>query len=168
MRCQKSRRACPGYRNSFDLQHRDGTMSTRKNPLQIGKHASTFPIAGQLPTQLHQQAACFFLSSYVLVPQTGTTTRYLSFLVPLLRTAKPDSPLNLTFAAVALAAFGSRPNARSLLPRADLFYARALRVINSTLKNPDEALHDATLASVILLFTYEVQYFKQPKVPEFH
>jgi len=211
MRCQKSKRACPGYRDAFELNHRDETKSTkRKVPRALGRLEPPFfdqsslnhtartliaPLAWakfntvsiskstelsecapfmmversssgykgnrsprfkHLSIPIDEQASCFFLSNFVLLPQQGAMTRYLQFLIPLLKEADPSSPLDLTFSAVALAAFGSRPNSRALLPRAEAHYVRALIRINQALKDPKTAVADSTLASVILLSTFEV------------
>jgi len=84
-------------------------------------------------------------------------TRYMDFLVPLLKTADVNSPIDLTFLAVAFAAFRSRPNTKALLPQADQYYVNALNAINTALRDPARAKDDATLASVMLMSTYEVE-----------
>lgn len=134
------------------------TPQGRSSPTAIPSHLST---------PLDQQASCFFLSNFVLVPQEGTMTRYLDFLIPLLKTAAPNSPLDLTFSAVALAAFGSRPNSPNLLPRAELIYAQALRAINLALADPEEAVEDTTLASVVLLSIFDVGILNKASAVEF-
>lgn len=84
-------------------------------------------------------------------------TRHLDFLIPLLKTAAPNSPLAITFSAVALAAFGARPNSPNILPRAELIYGQALRSINRAIADPQEAVEDTTLASVVLLSIFDVR-----------
>ena len=131
-------------------------------PFTMGERPSSSYKCNQSPnfkhlsTPIDQQATCFFLSNFVLLPQQGAMTRYLHFLIPLLKEADPCSPLDLTFSAVTLAAFGSRPNSRALLPRAEAHYVRALKRINQALKDPKTAVADSTLSSVILLSTFEV------------
>lgn len=226
MRCQKSKRVCPGYRDAFDLNLRDETKSIKKKafrvhdqqnaalsgdealdepssknavmlysgssntspdwihyssiaptnscrsfkhspnssisniadlsaprPDKIGQHAS---ILQHLSTPIDQQAACFFLSNFVLIPEEGTMRGYLDFLIPLLKKPKPDQTFVLAFAAVGFAALGSRPNSKSLLPKADAFYVKALKQINLALQNPKNSTDDATLAAVLLLSVFEV------------
>ncbi len=142
MRCQKSKRVCPGYRDAFELKLRNETKSTKKKisrrqpqqdissnklhhvqfansstfhpqaaPFVSGgslslssSHSSKISIVGMRDTQqnlaspLHHhhlhltsspttsiihQAACFFLSNHVLVPEKGTMRGYLDYVVPL-------------------------------------------------------------------------------------
>jgi len=80
----------------------------------------------------------------------------MDFLIPFLKADKPNRSLQLSFSAVALAAFGTRPNSKALLPNAELSYIKALKEINSTLRDPKKASRDATLIAVLLLGFFEV------------
>jgi hypothetical protein len=82
---------------------------------------------------------------------------YLDFVIPLLKQNKPAQPLLLAFSAVALAALGTRQNSKALLPKADLRYLNALKEINSALRDPKVASSDSTLASVMLMASFEVR-----------
>ena len=226
MRCQKSRRVCPGYRDVFELNLRDETNSIKRKASQVqDQQSSAFsgddalndtssksammlytgsttktphwinycsifqtssrrsfkhsprssissitelsgpkpnefgldvPILQHLSTPIDQQAACFFLSNFVLIPEEGTMRGYLDFLIPLLKKPKPDPSFILAFTAVGFAALGGRPNSKSLLPKADFFYVKALKQINVALQNPKKSTDDATLAAVLLLSVFEV------------
>lgn len=223
MRCQKSKRVCPGYRDTFDLNLRDETKSIKRkasrvqqqqSPTSNGndgsddhcnknavmlysgtllpdrvhyssisptnirrsfKHSPHSSISSidlvelregeqdqhtffvhHLSTPIDQQAACFFLSNYVLVPEEGTMRGYLDFLVPILKRPKPDQSFILAFTAVGLAALGTRPNSKTLLPKADYFYVKALKQINVALQDSKRSMDDATLAAILLLSVFEV------------
>ena len=219
MRCQKSKRVCPGYRDAFELKLRDESKSTKKklarrlsqNPSatddvtptdnQIGilphsysdpglfygdsrpghsRHSSMSSVGSQdhfangnnamvstqqqhnyitqhMTTPLHQQAACYFLANFVLVPKAGTIRGgYYDFVLPLMKNSNPPQTLLTAFSAVALAALGTRPNSKGLLPKADAWYLKALKEINTALKDPRVASTDSTLASAMLLASFEV------------
>jgi hypothetical protein len=250
MRCQKSKRICPGYRDAFELNLRDETKSTKRygnsslqwavnahiveniqvinaddvfsrkisrginsrsfldlnqeiiQESQIGGPAiaildsSSFDdisptwsssrghstsssisslssistvsstetrvhhhggfISPQISTPIDQQAACFFLANYVLLPEQGTMRGYFDFILPLLQD-KPDPCLFAAFSAVSMASLGTRPNSKALLPQADLCYVKALIKINSTLRDPKTASSDSALAAVLLLSFFEVR-----------
>jgi hypothetical protein len=110
-----------------------------------------------MTTPLNQQAACYFLANFVLVPKEGTMRGYFDFVLPLLKQRDPSQGLLLAFSAVSLAALGTRPNSKALLPKADLWYLNALKEINSALRDPMTASSDATLVSVMLMASFEVR-----------
>lgn len=216
MRCQKSKRICPGYRDAFELKLRDENKSTkkrssRKSPplngsqeaysvddpyafmgpsvhfstptifsseLTLGRtslesssssydDSQTREVAAQahqnhgiittyMTTPIHQQAACYFLSNFVLIPEEGTMRGYLDFILPLIKKRDPSPALLQSFSAVALAALGSRPNSKALIPKAESWYLNALKEINRCLQDPLLASNDSTLASIMLLAAFEV------------
>jgi len=81
---------------------------------------------------------------------------YLDFVLPLMKTSKPSRSLVQAFTAVAFAALGTRPNSKTLVPKAEISYLQALKEINSALKDPRTASTDSTLASVMLMASFEV------------
>lgn len=221
MRCQKSKRVCPGYRDAFELKGRDESKSTRKknsrqtSPI-LDRSNSTFsqdshsdtcgeiinyspteyspqslmihrrsksescvqsndfmydfmgagashqvhrnhrPLLYHMTTPVHQQAACYFLSNFVLMPVEGTRRGYMDCILPLLKNNQASRPLMHAFSAAALAALGTRPNSKALIPQVDLWYVEALKEINFALKDPYAASSDSTLAAVMLLASFEV------------
>ncbi|PVH88677.1 hypothetical protein DL98DRAFT_508575 [Cadophora sp. DSE1049] len=208
MRCQKSKRVCPGYRDAFELKLRDESKATKKKlnrraqnhqnltvtndrnrdgflepspsfptSTTMGSHSRNSSMssvvsrghgyttdivhrhhsftAGHMTTPLSQQASCYFLANFVLVPEAGTMRGYLDFVIPLLKQRTPPQSLVLAFSAVTLAALGTRPNSKALLPTADLWYLKALKEINLALQNPKTASTDSTLASVMLMASFE-------------
>lgn len=218
MRCQKSKRACPGYRDSSELSLRNETKATKKKPARPpNTHSATLSWNGNgaqhgsnvgeyytmpytdtetssppwssamypspasstsslsipsslcsrhmalamrhnLSTPVDEQVFCYFLSNYVLIPAEGISPRgFFDFVIPLLQKEHTGSPMSVAFSAVALAAFSGRPSSKSLLPRADAVYVKALNQINLVLQDPKLALKDSTLATVLLLAFYEVR-----------
>lgn len=117
-----------------------------------------------MTTPVIQQAACYFLANFVLVPKAGTMRGYLDFVLPLLRQRNPSQGLLLAFSAVSLAALGTRPNSKVLLPMADMWYLNALKAINSSLRDPSVASSDSTLASVMLMASFEVCTTAKPEL----
>ncbi len=225
MRCQKSKRVCPGYRDASELKLRDESKSAKKKLARrlrqesqmadgygqtdsltdLVHHSYTEPgsllptvipsrhrcsehsrntsmstevsqtsftnsnnylasvhdhhqshISAHISTPLHQQAACYFLAHFVMVSDTGTSGGHFDFLLPLMKKSNSPQPLLTAFYAVALAALGTRPNSKSLLPKADLLYVKALKEINVALKDPRVGSSNSTLASAMLLARFEV------------
>lgn len=109
-----------------------------------------------IPASIEQQAFCYFLSNFVLMPRQGTVG-YLDFLVPLYNADQTRSHLSSAFSAVALAALASRPNSRRLFPTALKQYDVALRSTNKALADPVQQKQDQTLAAVLLLGLFEVR-----------
>jgi hypothetical protein len=126
------------------------------NPFSMHIHRNHPFLSAHMTTPIYQQAACFFLANFVLIPEAGTMRGYLDFVLPLLKQNDPSPALQHAFSAVALAALGTRPNSKSLLPKADLWYLEALQEINVALKDPAVASSDSTLAAVMLLASFEV------------
>jgi len=226
MRCQKSKRTCPGYRDAFELKLRDESKSTKKKAsrkvnealtisnvvldhgdsgrglfanqdlcypsaqgqtcgLYAKKDSKSSPsthfsvvskftgevrspkydfISAHMTTPIAQQAACYFLANFVLVPDASTSRGYLDWVMPLLKQESPPKCLLLAFSAVSMAAFGTRPNSKSVLPKAGLSYLNALKEINFALKDPQAAPTDSTLASVMLMASFEVRLVQYAKV----
>jgi hypothetical protein len=221
MRCQKSRRDCPGYRDSFEinfygskwtpptanggrfdrnspttLDNRNrfssslntspksmrehstsprstivraratslGNLSSFSNAMMINTPTMTMEtlsptsIPWSLTTPLENQASCFFLSNYVLLPTSSTERGYLDFLVPLLKKTVPQDPIALAFSAISLAAFGNRPGSGGVSPLSGQYYLQALNKITASIQNPKQAVEDSVLGSVILLSFFEVGF----------
>ncbi|KAK2629892.1 hypothetical protein QTJ16_000712 [Diplocarpon rosae] len=214
MKCQKSKRICPGYRDTNELKLRGNSKSAKKKTSQqgspdrsantktqpgdathdglftappsfssspvsvlhsrhnsdasmsfqsfIGSQASSvYPhqqhniCVGHMITPLAQQACCYFLTNFVLIPETGTMRGYLDFIIPLLNQRTPPRSLLVAFSAVTLAALAARPSSKALLPTAGLLYRKALKEINSALQDQKHASSDSTLASVMLMASFE-------------
>jgi hypothetical protein len=190
--CVKSRPSCPGYRDEADLIFRDVTEDTKRkanrsaganrgsSPLPLANDPIQQPTTSQeeeghsdqlsnfisrpLSPSLEQQALCF-LSNYVLIPRQPYCSRgYLEYLLPLYRSSGPDCHLSLAVSAVAIASFGSRPDAKALLRHARQRYGKALCLTNAALRDPIDVKTDSTLMAVMLLGLYEVRKSRSPKL----
>ncbi|QSZ31434.1 hypothetical protein DSL72_000999 [Monilinia vaccinii-corymbosi] len=121
--------------------------------------SSSHPLGIQVgfTSSIEQQAPCFFVSNYVIVPQNGQMRGSFDYILPLIKTESPRSALSLSFQAVAMASLANRPNARGspLMNLALEQYTKALRVVNLALQNPVHQKTDQTLASILLLGFFE-------------
>lgn len=82
----------------------------------------------------------------------------MDFVLPLMKSAGPRSPLAYAFGACAYAALGNRPHVRKtdITLSAIVQYQRALQALQTSLKDKEAAKSDATLCAVLLLAMYEV------------
>lgn len=121
---------------------------------------SVFSIQGQtsLAIPVEEQAPCFFISNFVRQPRDSSSRGSFDFLLPIIRTERPDSHVSIAFQAVALASLANRPNSRAsgLMVQAISLYSKALKGINLALQNPMQQKSDATLASILLMGFFEV------------
>jgi hypothetical protein len=113
------------------------------------------PLPNVLDLSLEQQALCHFLANWVLIHPEGTSHGYMECTVTLIGAALPESAFSLCIKATAMASLASRPHSKALLPRANMYYAKALSTLNAALRDPVMAYQDQTLAAVIMLGLYE-------------
>ncbi|PQE14424.1 negative acting factor protein [Rutstroemia sp. NJR-2017a BBW] len=106
---------------------------------------------------IEQQAPCFFMTNFVIIPQNGMARGSFDWVLPLVKMESPNSPLSLSFQAVAMASLANRPNSRgsSLMHVAIDHYAKALKEVNLALQNPAQQKTDQTLAAILLLGFFE-------------
>ncbi|PFH63046.1 hypothetical protein XA68_10087 [Ophiocordyceps unilateralis] len=180
--CAKSRRVCPGYKDEFDLVFRNETQATKRRArkanskalaLKHGRDAdvadspstsslSPASSAGRTSIQaaprvaLEDQAACHFMSNFVLVPHQGGVRGFMEFLVPLMKVDRIPLHFRHAFDACALASLNNRVGTGNDLDKDALAsYTQALAATFAALRDPDVAKQDATLASVLLLGLFE-------------
>jgi len=143
-----------------DISHPDGENVLISSVSDNGSTmlSSLRPISGSLQTPFEQQAPCFFMSNFVIVPQHSSSRGYFDFVLPLIKSEPPDSPLSLSFQAVAFASLANRPACKGsgLMHQAIDGYSKALKVVNLALQNPALQKTDQTLASILLLSFFEV------------
>ncbi|PQE29163.1 negative acting factor protein [Rutstroemia sp. NJR-2017a BBW] len=133
-----------------------GTLGSPASAAEFNADRSvSMTIPKQFSPPIDQRAMCFFLSNFVLLPNTKGAKGHLGFLLPLVKEISKNSTLFLTLNAVALAALANQPNSRALQPAADSQYGSALNQINKDLQDAKKAQQDSTLASVYLLSLYE-------------
>jgi hypothetical protein len=86
----------------------------------------------------------------------------MAFVVPTIAGEKSlestKSPFSTAVMAVSFALLGNAGHNKALLPRAVKQCSRALQQVNDALRNPQLALEDQTLATVITLGLFEVCY----------
>lgn len=111
---------------------------------------------GALTVPIEQIATDFFFSNFVAVPHNGDSRGFLGYMIPLANADPSNKHLSLAFSAVKLAALGNKPNAKSLLWKAEEQYSRAIRHVNQALRDPVDQKTDQTLAAVLLLGLFEV------------
>lgn len=180
--CAKSRRQCPGYKDEFDLVFRNETQATKRRAkkanskalaLKNGRDAnaadsssasslSPASSTGRTSLQpgprvaLEDQAACHFMSNFVLVPHQGSVRGFMEFLVPLMKVDCMPQHFRHAFDACALASLNNRVGTGNDLDKDALAsYTKALATTFAALRDPDVAKQDATLASVLLLGLFE-------------
>ena len=94
------------------------------------------------------------------MPCKGNAHSYMDFIIPAMKDEKslvsPKSSLGTAVMAVAMATFGNRRKSQTGLAKASKQYGRALQLVNAALRDPDLALEDQTLATVIILGFFEV------------
>ncbi|CAI4215658.1 unnamed protein product [Parascedosporium putredinis] len=118
-------------------QDRDGSPASTAS-----SEVDTVVRALNLSTEYH--ATCYFVANFILVPRQDGTRGFMHFIIPLVKTEAPDSPIVHAFSACAYASLGNRPN-----------YHRALKSLRATLTDKEAAKSDATLCAVLLLALYE-------------
>jgi hypothetical protein len=95
---------------------------------------------------------------------------YMAFVVPTIAGEKSlestKSPLSTAVMAVSFALLGNLSHHKALLPRTVKQYSKALQQVNDALRNPQLALEDQTLATVITLGLFEVCHSVIPREAE--
>ncbi|EFY89307.1 hypothetical protein MAC_04688 [Metarhizium acridum CQMa 102] len=181
---------CSGYRDPSALRVRDETSRTtrkfakpptKRKPLQhipepeLGaEHPvehSTWPFGRlvsslmgdpsyPLRQNLQEASMAYFLTSYI------TATPFQRYLPSLcLADADPEDACSVTVSATALAAYSRRVRSAEYLEYARQKYAVALTRVNELLSNPEAAVLDRTLVSVLVLGLFEAIVFEAGKSP---
>ncbi|RDA82853.1 hypothetical protein CP532_0951 [Ophiocordyceps camponoti-leonardi (nom. inval.)] len=177
--CAKSRRLCPGYKDEFDLVFRNETQATKRRAKKANtkalalKHgrdvdsssssadsslspASSAGIQPPPRVAIEDQAACHFMSNFVLVPHQGSVRGFMEFLVPLMKVDRIPQHFRYAFDACALASLNNRVGTGNDFDKDALTsYTQALSATYAALRDPEVAKQDATLASVLLLGLFE-------------
>ncbi|KAI0467297.1 hypothetical protein F4859DRAFT_525943 [Xylaria cf. heliscus] len=184
--CTKSRRQCPGYKDDFDLVFRNETKATERRAKKANKKAlatkverqdslpydapgtssspssastkalGTWTVASSPTIPVEEQAACLFISNFVLMPKDGSTAGHLDFVLPLLKEAGPDSHIQHAFNACSMTFLNNRRAVGGgLWDRALSEYSMALTRTNAALRDRESQQSDATLAAVLLLGMFE-------------
>lgn len=138
--------------STFNFQYEPGFVPQQQ---QVTQPTSTW-VPGTLTVPIDQIATHFFFSNFVTIPHGNRDSRgFLDYTIHLVNSGQSNKTLSLAFSAASLAALANRPNAKSLLLRAEEQYSRAIRYVNQALRDPVEQKTDETLASVLLLGLFE-------------
>ncbi|KAJ5933682.1 hypothetical protein N7454_006011 [Penicillium verhagenii] len=162
--CIRTREACPGYRDEWDLVFRDQTSDTIKRSRKVSekKHyeihgaatdvnALTIPISGPNPN-LVDLGVNYFLQDFVVGGQYPSCG-FLNY-IPTAYSADAEHPTLLaSMAAVGLVALAARRP--ELVRHARAKYSEAIQRVNDALSSPVDSLKDSTLMSVISLGVFE-------------
>lgn len=104
---------------------------------------------------LEEQALSFFFNKFVKASSTSRRG-YLDFLPAMYDNAKPNDPLKIVLASVAMAFLSNTLVAPEMMVAARVKYTLALHSINIALQDPSEAITNQTCMAIILFGLYEV------------
>lgn len=158
------------FRNETQATERRARRA-KKKAAEAPKHAkgpdaASFPspasstdttvIQAALHVPVADQAACHFISKFVLVPHQGSVRGFLDFVLPLVKMNGTPRHFQYAFDACALASLNNRVGTRSHFEKEALgLYTKALSATNCAIRDPEVAKQDATLVSVLLLGLFE-------------
>ena len=168
---------CPGYSEGLDLVLRNQNYVAKAGVDRRQKQGQSRPhspdvlfytshcLHNPLADQEHEQALCFFLSSWVDYTSDPSAERGILEVLPsLYPNTRTGSPLWLSVAAVTRLQFNKfeRGVSRGENFTIKQLYGFALASTSRALQDPDELLTDETLMAVCLLGFYEaaVESFK--------
>jgi len=179
MRCEKSDRPCPGYRNLDDVRFRDESDRIIRKARQIGDTKSSSnstgsqnsrttsgsssltspmsPVSISFPLSLPitDLGANFFFTKYTFnePPFSGS---YHSWLTQSYLEDGPSHCLRTVIEAVGMAGISNVSHTPQLASKAKEQYCNALAAMKKDLDDPALALADTTFLAAILLGLFEV------------
>ncbi|GAM85589.1 hypothetical protein ANO11243_035960 [Dothideomycetidae sp. 11243] len=86
---------------------------------------------------------------------SGFGVGFLEFLPDLYSNTSPNVDLSLALRAAALASFANQYSSPQMMAKARNAYGRSLTALNTSLRKPDDAVKDTTIATIILLQIFE-------------
>ncbi|KIW32586.1 uncharacterized protein PV07_04116 [Cladophialophora immunda] len=180
--CARKRIACPGYRPSSELRIRDETDRVTRKSLGATEVTYNFAQAPQLTaagpdltetqtphpgsssildSTTDDSAVSYFMSSYITC---GPFQEYLPSMYVGCRFG--EDALSAAIDAASFAAYARQTGHRGCMDRGRRSYTLALSRINLALTDPATAVLDQTLASILLLGTFESIVFPGARSPE--
>lgn len=139
------------YADYYEYEHAKATGQNRldDNRMPRPTNALTMPL-GEL-------ALCYFAANFMLQPHARSSPGYFQYIPLLLPTQTSDSSLMYALRACAFAALGNRWMSDSTDFNAIALsqYTVALAKTTAALKDPQQSSADATLATVLLLGSFE-------------
>lgn len=105
-----------------------------------------------------EQANCYFMSNFVLLGNETSSEGHLDYLIPLMEQEPQSSCLRHAFNACSYSALGNRVASNSFNFRQQALseLTKAIRGVNSALKDVKLVKQDSTLAAITLLGFFEV------------
>ncbi|KAI0409370.1 hypothetical protein F4802DRAFT_593646 [Xylaria palmicola] len=184
IRCVKSRRKCPGYKDDFDLVFRNETKATERRAKKASKKGSapsaeqpgpdllspsgstgargSWALVSSPQISVEEQASCLFVSNFIVTARDGRTAGHFDFIIPLLKQEGPDSHMQHAFNACALSFLNNRKALGARYwDKALSEYLVALARTNAALRDTDAQQSDSTLGAVLLLGMFESISAKQ-------
>ncbi|KAI0156324.1 hypothetical protein BJ166DRAFT_354296 [Pestalotiopsis sp. NC0098] len=153
---QKLGKADSGDERSGSISPVEGVANVlAKSPLERA-------VTPALAIPAETRADCYFVSNFILMPQSGSTRGFFDFLMPILKSEGPDSHLQRAFNACSMALLNNCAGARNqYADKALNEYTHALTGTNRALRDPEAQKTDSTLAAVLLLGLFENLTAKQ-------
>ena len=185
MRCEKSDRPCPGYRNLDDVRFRDesdriirkarqigdskpNSISTTSNSPMFSQNTGTTSGSSSLTSPLSpvnisfplslpitDLGANFFFTKYTF-NEPPFSTSYHSWLTQSYFEDGPSHCLRTVIEAVGMAGISNISHTPQLASKAKEQYCNALIAMKKDLDDPNLALADTTFLAAILLGLFEV------------
>jgi len=119
-------------------------------------------ISRELSPSIEHQAQGFFIANYVAQP--GLIPRgQFEWVMELLCRDDSDQAFRDSVNAVSLAGFANAKKSPAIMRRAQAAYVSALRATNCSLRDPEMAVRDNVLVSVIMLGMYENMIFQDKR-----
>ncbi|KIW12450.1 hypothetical protein PV08_09727 [Exophiala spinifera] len=175
--CARKRILCPGYRPTSDLRIRDETervgLKSRAYGTggQGGSARATFADGtqlveswrGVLNLNTDDDAVSYFMTFYIV---SSPFQQYLPGMYDRCSKVGEATTFYLAITAASLAAYARQTGHWGCMDRSRESYVLALNRINKSLTNPVTAALDDTLASILLLGTFESIVFAGARSPE--
>ena len=109
-----------------------------------------------IPVPLEDQAICCFFRNFIL-PDVGFSPPPLSCVPAIYKQASENSALPAIIASIGMASISKLKKSPEIMIQARQKHMSVLRLINSSLQDPETAKMDQTLVAVFLLGLFEVR-----------
>lgn len=109
-----------------------------------------------LSVPLEEQATCFFFRNFIF-PDAGSSRPPLSCMPVIFKQESASSPLSAIVASIGMAGMSNLKKSPDIMVLARQKHVSALRLINSSIRDPESAKSDQMLIAVLLLGLFEVR-----------
>ncbi|KAL2862427.1 Zn(II)2Cys6 transcription factor [Aspergillus lucknowensis] len=166
LKCEKSNRVCPGYRDLGDVLFRDESSRALRlarrvsttSSLKLDQGRETIYYNPSLPVQ--ELAAGFFFSKYNTYDGPYLANTPCDWLSQSYLDGTSCEALRAAVEAVGMAGLANTSYAPQIASRSRERYCIALSELNDALLDPTAAAADTTLMAVILLGLFEIVSFE--------